>query len=99
MEEAARDSPNKSTFVQDEKLWLDDGNIIIRAGSGAGGAEMPIHGFKCHKSVLKVNSSVFADLFDIPTSGNAKIDGVECVDLPERWQDVQDLLWFFYGFS
>ena len=87
-------------LIHDEKLWLSDGNIIVRAGSGTGGSLQggPLHGFKCHRSILTLSSPVFATMFNLPSQGNYRVDDVECVDLPDPWEDVRDLLWCLYGF-
>ena len=42
----AGDPNEQPQFVQDPDIWLDDGNIVIAAGTE------PTRLFKCHRSVL-----------------------------------------------
>lgn len=46
------------TFKRHEKLWFDDGNVIVSAGGTL---------FRVHKSVLSFHSSFFDGLFKLPT--------------------------------
>ncbi|GJE88199.1 BTB/POZ domain-containing protein [Phanerochaete sordida] len=82
-------------LVRDEKVWFADGNIIVRAGPGCTG-DGPVYGFRCHSSVLAARSPVFSDMFQLPNTAGEKIEGAACVDLPDDWEDVRELLRYLY---
>lgn len=76
-------------YVEDQDVWMDDGSIIIAAGTD------PTHLFKCHKSVLSKNSLVFSEMFGLALTGNAYQD-VPVVPLPDAANDVRTLIRMLY---
>lgn len=78
---------------------MEDGNIIIAAMDPTSDAEeSPNYVFKCHKSVLSKQSSVFEQMLNIPPSDNADdvYEGLPLVILPDPYQDVKAVLKFLY---
>lgn len=84
-------------LIQDENIWFEDGNIVIRAGTGWT-ASGPLYGFKCHGSILAANSPVFHTMLQLPNTSGEELEGIPCVDLPDAREDVRDLMRFLYGF-
>ncbi|KLO08207.1 hypothetical protein SCHPADRAFT_835636, partial [Schizopora paradoxa] len=81
-----------------DNLWLSDGNVVL--GTNA-------YLFKVHKSVLSMQSSVFRDMFALPTAGDSISDsgdagiagiapelyeGLHFVSLPDDGHDVEHIL-------
>ncbi|TDL16673.1 hypothetical protein BD410DRAFT_888260 [Rickenella mellea] len=71
------------------KLWFDDGNIILTTNLSI---------FRVHRSILAMNSSVFADMLSIPQPDTACIafGGLPIVELSDDDEDFTHLLHFFY---
>ena len=92
---------SKLQFIPCEELWLDDGNIVIRARSkpSDSGAPPIVRGFKCHKSVLASESQFFKTLFELPQAAGEQttFDGLPCVDFPDDFEDVRDSLLMSYN--
>ena len=86
----------EADVIQDEVVWFEDGNIIVRAGPGCTGLGS-VYTFKCHKSVLANRSTFFETLFQLPNGGGTIIDGVQTVNFPDEWEDVRDFLRLLYG--
>ncbi|GJE88206.1 hypothetical protein PsYK624_042890 [Phanerochaete sordida] len=86
-----------AALVRDEHIWFEDGFIIIRAGPGCAG-EGPVYGFRCHGSVLAARSPVFKIMLQLPTPAHERLEGASCVNLPDSWEDVRDLLRLLYDF-
>ena len=82
--------------VEDETVWMHDGNVVIAAGSS------PVHVFKCHKSVLSKHSEVFRDMFGSPVAENAEglqspmYTSLPKVDLSDSPDDVRAFLAVLY---
>lgn len=83
-------------FCRDDRIWFEDGNIIVRAGPGCTG-QGKIYGFKCHKSVLAIRSAVFETMFQLPNESGDTFDGIPTVDFPDDPADVGALLSALYG--
>lgn len=92
------------SFVRDMDLWMEDGNIVIAAtdvdesdGSGAA-KEETTYVFKCHRSILSMQSKVFEGLLGIPPSVETRdmYDGFPLVILPDAYADVKALLSYLY---
>lgn len=87
-------------LVPDPELWLEDGNVIITAidEPASTSGESTTYGFKCHKSVLAKQSSVFQTLFAMPPSAAAAdvYEGLPLVALTDRYADVKGLLHYVY---
>lgn len=87
---------DQDELVQDEKVWMDDGNIIVAASEEKDG-EKTTYAFRCHKSVLARQSSVFQDLFTVPQPEDAEqFQGTPVVRLPDACEDVRRLLEMLY---
>ena len=90
--------------VKDDCVWFMDGNIIILAGPAAKvpGCERQdgrVYAFRCHKAVMARHSEVFRQLFEMPGSDEDEmLDEVPTVTLPDKWEDVRDLLRLLYGY-
>ena len=88
----ADDAPSQEPaykFVEDQTVWMDDGNVIIAAGNE------PVHLFKCHRSVLCKNSEMMNDMFGVPFSCDQH-QGVPIVPMPDDVDDVRALLKMLY---
>lgn len=73
---------------------MDDGNVVISASHPSG---EKTYFFKCHKSTLSKQSSVFSDMFTFPPSEEQeKFDGVPLVHLHDSSEDVESLLKYLY---
>ena len=83
------DAAREPTVIEDKAVWMDDGNIVVSAGTD------PIYLFKCHRSVLSTNSEVLSDMFGLQLSGDQH-DGVPVVPLPDPADDVRSLLQILY---
>lgn len=83
-----------------ETLWLSDGNVVLATNT---------YLFRVHKSVLAMRSSVFRDMFGLPSthdeaSGAHEIvgiapelcDGIPIVTLEDDGRDVEHLLKTIY---
>ncbi|KAJ3532844.1 hypothetical protein NMY22_g7579 [Coprinellus aureogranulatus] len=80
---------SSTTPKHSEKVWYDDGNIIIQAGNLQ---------FKIHKGVLTKQSTVFADLFQIPHPvDEPTLDGCPIVEVHDSAEDVEHALLAVYG--
>ena len=86
-----------AALVRDEHVWFEDGTIIVRAGPGCTGEGL-VYGFRCHGSVLAARSPVFKTMLKLPSSAHERLEGASCVDLPDSWEDVRDLLRLLYDF-
>ena len=82
--------PFKSTvdqevFTRDTDFWLEDGNLILLAGSTA---------FCVHRSLLVKKSAVFAEMFpkDSYLDSAESFDGCPVARLPDHPQDLRDFL-------
>ncbi|GJE88191.1 BTB/POZ domain-containing protein [Phanerochaete sordida] len=94
-QQEAHGEASSRAIIRDGHIWFDDGNLVVRAGSGDGA----LHAFRCHSSVLAARSPVFRAMFQLPYTSGEPTNGGQCVDLPDDWEDVQALLKFLYGFS
>lgn len=81
-----------SDVVEDEYVWLEDGNIIVAAG------ENPTLMFKCHRSILAANSRIFKDMFavSVPSPTDETYQGLPLVKLPDPPDDVRRLMRLLY---
>ena len=96
--DAPAEAYTSESLVKDERVWFDDGNIVVRAGPGIAGSDGLVYGFKCHRSVLADSSEVFKDMFRMPNPANVgTVDSVPFVDLHDKWEDVRDALRMLYG--
>ncbi|KAJ3538396.1 hypothetical protein NMY22_g5182 [Coprinellus aureogranulatus] len=88
-EPIAEGSARSTTPKRSEKVWFDDGNIVIQAGSLQ---------FKVHKGVLVKQSTVFADLFQMPHPVNEPtLDGCPIVEMHDSAEDMEHALLAVYG--
>ncbi|KAI0054898.1 hypothetical protein BV25DRAFT_353004 [Artomyces pyxidatus] len=85
-------------IVQSDKLWLDDGNLVVRTTSKGPPPMQTL--YKIHKRVLALHCSAFASLFDGPQAafdiGSQQHEGVPVMDLPDPPEDVHDFLMALY---
>ena len=88
-----RKRPRTTTeYVEDPDIWSDDGNVVIAVVEQTKEGDVT-HAFKCHKFTLCKYSSVFQDMFSMPSPAEAEeYDGVPVVVLPDPYQDVRGLL-------
>lgn len=98
---ASADQQYCDEFTRDDDLWMEDGNIIIAATDETAydSEEEPLtYVFKCHKSVLSRQSSIFNEMLCIPPSKNVDdiCDGLPLVTLPDPYQDVKAALHLLY---
>ncbi|KAH9835450.1 uncharacterized protein C8Q71DRAFT_710329 [Rhodofomes roseus] len=86
----AEDEPAmKMELKHDEKVWLDDGNIVIVAQNVA---------FRVHRSVLSLHSEVFRDMFTIPPPDDEEtIDGCPAVRVSDTADGMRHMLWALYN--
>ena len=79
-------------MIEDETVWLDDGNVIVSAG------EDPVRLFKCHRSILCKHSVVFSEMLAIPPlmSADEQYQGLPRIHLTDATEDVQALLKLLY---
>jgi hypothetical protein len=74
--------------IRHKTFWFDDGSIVLSV-------EQTL--FRVHRSVLCINSEIFADMFSIPPpNGETTIEGCTVVHLPDKAADFVDLLHVFY---
>src|SRR6266852_4823619 len=67
-----------------EKLWLEDGNLILVAGNAL---------YKVYRGVLSRHSSVFRDMLAYPQPADSElIDGYPVVRLPDAEVEVTPFL-------
>ena len=78
-----------SSLFQRGKPWLEDGNVILVAGST---------GFRVFRSILSECSEVFSDMFMVPQPADAEIfEGCPIVHLPDSKKDVGLVLSVLFG--
>jgi hypothetical protein len=64
--------------------WLDDGNIVLQAGSEQ---------FRVLRSILSASSSIFSDMFSIPQPVDEKlVDGCPVVHVSDTAEDLHHVL-------
>ncbi|KLO07226.1 hypothetical protein SCHPADRAFT_1001839 [Schizopora paradoxa] len=93
-------TPALSSPKRHETLWLADGNVVLATKT---------YLFRVHKSVLAMRSSVFRDMFGLPSahdegSGAQEVvgivpelcDGIPMVTLEDEGRDVEHLLKTIY---
>ncbi|KAJ7178919.1 hypothetical protein C8R46DRAFT_887153 [Mycena filopes] len=90
--------PNTSVLegIRHSSLYLADGNLVMAAPiSEAGGGTML---FRVHKSMLSLQSPVFASMFTLPhPEMNPDIyDGAPFVRMPDDAKDIESLLKVLY---
>ena len=71
-------------FRRSGRLWYQDGNIVLVADG---------IGFKVYKGILARQSTVFADMLDIPQPKDRDMyDGCPVVVLPDAAEEMRCLL-------
>ena len=69
--------------IRHPQLWFPDGTIILAT---------PEMLFKVYKGILSCNSTVFRDMFSLPTPGSAapmdSLDGVHTVHMQDHHEDL-----------
>ena len=72
-----------------EKLWLEDGSVVLQAENVQ---------FKVHRSILTKHSQIFADLFKMPhPPTEPTVEGCPVVLLQDSAEDVKHVLLILYG--
>ena len=85
---AESDSIGLDPAIRHESLWFDDGSLVLSV-------ERTL--FRMHRSVLCVQSEIFADMFGIPQPNDeATIEGCAVICLPDKAADFADLLKAIY---
>ena len=83
------DTTSHMILQHDNKLWFDDGNIVLVADNRA---------FCVHRSMLIRDSQVFKDLFELSQpSLEEELDGLPMVRLHDSPHELADLLHVIYG--
>jgi hypothetical protein len=68
--------------------WLDDGNVILQAGSKQ---------FRVHRSILSASSSIFKDMFTLSSpSDGVLVEGCHVVHLSDTADDLHYVLQALY---
>lgn len=76
--------PSAGDWTRDTETWLEDGNIVLVAGTTA---------FRLYKGLLAAQSSVFADIFVASGSQAGEVfEGCPVVCLPDSPEDLRHLL-------
>lgn len=91
--ETAKTAPSlmPKTFAHHEKLWFEDGNIVLVSDNTA---------FKVHRGVLGFHSSVFADMFTLPQPPDDDAEiycGCPLVHLQDDANHMAHFLLILYG--
>lgn len=96
MMDAGADSTFVSRQVRHPTLWLPDGNIVLSAPSSCRPCDIL---FRVHKSVLARASTVFNDMFALPTDPTAQdiYDSVPFVSIHDTAEELQSVLQLMYG--
>ncbi|KAH8113883.1 hypothetical protein DFH11DRAFT_1743985 [Phellopilus nigrolimitatus] len=81
-------------------LWLSDGNIILAAAA----KELPnrVIMFRVHKSILALQSQIFADMFSLPSPDGSQdaddnYDGIPVVSMPDSAEEIECMLNVLYN--
>ncbi|KAG1878047.1 hypothetical protein DFJ58DRAFT_648925, partial [Suillus subalutaceus] len=73
-------------------LYYADGSVVLLAAHAG-----KTHAFRVHKSVLGSHSTVFADMFALPSAAEKeKHDSIDSVRMPDDAKDLEDLLRALY---
>jgi hypothetical protein len=67
--------------------WLDDGNVILQAGTTQ---------FRVHRSVLSASSAIFKDMFTLSTPDKPLVEGCPVVHLSDSADDLHHVLKAIY---
>jgi BTB/POZ domain len=79
--------------ARDEDLYLEDGNVVLSVNDLEGNV---IH-FRVHKSVLARQSSVFKDMFSVPSPASVDMyDGAPLVRLHDDSKEIKRFLQALY---
>ena len=81
------DDGQAANFTKHDKLWLEDGNVILVCAET---------GFRVHRSLLTLHSTVFRDMFEVATPGDDVEEGVPTVHLSDHPVKIGRFLDFFY---
>jgi hypothetical protein len=78
---------------RDQDLYFEDGNIIISANGASGDLVY----FRVHKSLLSKQSSVFKDMFSLPSPSEVDIyDGLPLVHFHDDAKELKQFLQVIY---
>ena len=90
-----QDQAHPRLEIQSPDLWIDDGNLIIRARAEGPETDEPAYTlFRVHKGLLGTQAGYFRRL-TLEGIG-ARMDGVSVLELPDSASDVDDFLRSFY---
>ncbi|KAG2010433.1 hypothetical protein CC2G_013261 [Coprinopsis cinerea AmutBmut pab1-1] len=83
------DSNAEEQVVNSTEYWFSDGNIILQVENTR---------FRVHKSVLAIHSPILHDMFSVPQppEGEEFVEGCPVVQLWDRAEDWELLLWISY---
>ncbi|VDC03440.1 unnamed protein product [Peniophora sp. CBMAI 1063] len=81
------DDLQAASFTKHGRLWFEDGNVILICDQT---------GFRVHRSLLSLHSSVFRDMFDVATPGDDLSEGIPVVHLSDDPFKIAKFLGFFY---
>ncbi|KLO07732.1 hypothetical protein SCHPADRAFT_909207 [Schizopora paradoxa] len=71
------DVEDLSKLKQHEKLWFEDGNIVLATD---------VHLYSVHRGVLAKHSTVFKDMLDLPNVGNTLRPEVGSIANGDSWE-------------
>ncbi|TRM56923.1 hypothetical protein BD626DRAFT_516849 [Schizophyllum amplum] len=86
----ARTEDGDAPIVRSDKIWYDDGNLVIQAERTQ---------FRVHRGILSKQSVFFRDMKDLPQPSNAAealVDGCPVIELQDEAEDVWYMLHCIY---
>jgi len=79
--------------TRDEDLYFEDGSVILSAKDADGALVY----FRIHKSVLERQSSVFKDMFSVPSPAETDLyDGLPLVHVHDDSKELKEFLQVMY---
>ena len=71
------DVEDLSKLKKHEKLWFEDGNIVLATD---------VHLYSVHRGVLAWNSTVFKDMLELPNVGNTSNSAADDTAIGDSWE-------------
>ncbi|KLO07727.1 hypothetical protein SCHPADRAFT_894416 [Schizopora paradoxa] len=76
-ETIAMEVEDLSKLKQHEKLWFEDGNIVLATD---------VHLYCVHRGILALNSTVFKDMLELPNVGNTSKSAEDGITTGDSWE-------------